>query len=213
MNQRELIAHLYRGQLSHADTWRQRLDTTTTWAVTLTAALLTWIFSSPSNPHYVLLVGMVGTTLFMYIEARRYRHYDAYRYRVRMIEEHMFGNELLDEGERNDSKKWRKRLADELRQASTKIPMLEAIVRRLRRVHAAIFFVLLLAWSFKVFVFPADDGATMLDAMAIDGIPGVAVGAFVATYTLTVFTLTALPIKRRAKGEIEDDGDFDHKHD
>lgn len=53
----ELLAHLYRGQLARADTWRQRLDATSNWAVMLTAALLTWIFSSTSNPHYVLLVG------------------------------------------------------------------------------------------------------------------------------------------------------------
>jgi uncharacterized membrane protein len=207
---RDLLAQLYRGQMARADTWRQRLDTTTNWAVMLTAALLTWIFSSPSHPHYVLLVGMVAATLFLFIEARRYRQYDVWRYRVRMIEEHMFSAELRDEGERDRG--WRDTLADDLRQATTKIPYFEALVRRLRRVHAAIFAVLLLAWLFKVIVFPAAD-KTPLEAMSIGGIPGTLVGALVAAYTLTVITLSVLPIRRRAKGEIADDGDFDHKHD
>jgi len=210
MNDHDLMAQLYRGQLAHADTWRQRLDTTTNWAVMLTAALLTWIFSSPSHPHYVLLVGMIAATMFLVIEARRYRQYDVWRYRVRMLEEHMFTAEL--EGDGSSGGSWRDKLADDLRQATTKIPFLEALVRRLRRVHGAIFTVLLLAWIFKVAVFPAED-RTLLEAMAIDGIPGVVVGGCVTAYTLTVITLSLLPIRRRAKGEIEDDDDFDHKHD
>jgi len=210
MSERDLLAHLYRGQLAHADTWRRRLDTTTNWAVMLTAALLTWIFSSPSHPHYVLLVGMVAATLFLFIEARRYRQYDVWRYRVRLIEEHMFAAELEDD--REHDRDWRATLSDDLRQATTKIPLLEALVRRLRRVHGAIFAVLLLAWALKVSVFPPE-GRTPLQAMAIDGVPGTVVAATVGLYTLIVLALSVTPIKRHAKGEIEDDGDFDHKHD
>jgi len=205
----QLLGQLYRGQLAHADAWRQRLDTTTNWAVMMTAALLTWIFSSPSNPHYVLLVGMVATTMFLFIEARRYRQYDVWRYRVRMIEEHLFTSHLEDEPEGDG---WRSELSDDLRQATTKIPFIEALVRRLRRVHGAIIAVLLLAWVFKVVVFP-EAGRTPFDAMAIAAIPGTVVAVAVGLYAATALTLSLLPLQRHAKGEIKRSNEFNYKHD
>lgn len=35
------MAHLYRGEMDRMTTWRQRLDQTTYWAVTVMAAILT----------------------------------------------------------------------------------------------------------------------------------------------------------------------------
>ena len=45
------LVHLYRGELDRVTSWRGRLDQTINWAVTILAALLTWVFSSPDNPH------------------------------------------------------------------------------------------------------------------------------------------------------------------
>jgi uncharacterized membrane protein len=73
------MAHAHRGEIDRVGTWRQRLDQTTTWAVTLLAAILTWAFSSPDNPHFIILVGVVVATIFLGIEARRYRDYDLFR--------------------------------------------------------------------------------------------------------------------------------------
>src|SRR6056297_3294376 len=66
-----VMAHAYRGEIDRVGTWRQRLDETTKWAVTLMAAILTWAFSSTDNPHYILLIGVVVVTIFLDIEARR----------------------------------------------------------------------------------------------------------------------------------------------
>jgi len=65
-----VMAHAYRGEIDRVGTWRQRLDQTTTWAVTVLAAILTVAFSSAENPHYILLVGIVVLTIFLGIEAR-----------------------------------------------------------------------------------------------------------------------------------------------
>ncbi|GAB7020814.1 hypothetical protein JCM18750_36760 [Halostagnicola bangensis] len=75
----------YRGELDRETTWRSRLDQTTTWSVTIMAVILTWAFSSPDNPHYVILVGVLAVGLFCWIEARRNRDYDVYRSRVRLF--------------------------------------------------------------------------------------------------------------------------------
>lgn len=45
----------------------------------MTAAILTWVFTSPENPHYVLLIGILGLLDFLFIEAKRYQEYDAWR--------------------------------------------------------------------------------------------------------------------------------------
>lgn len=89
-----VMAHAYRGELDQATTWRQRLDQTTTWSVTIIAALLTWAFSNEDNPHYILLVGMIIIAIFVGIEARRYRDYDVYRSRIRLLQQNLFANAL-----------------------------------------------------------------------------------------------------------------------
>src|SRR6056297_534128 len=78
-----VMAHFYRGEMSRVTTWRQRLDETTKWTVTLMAAILTWAFSNTDNPHYILLIAIGAVATFLGIEARRYQHYDVYRTRVR----------------------------------------------------------------------------------------------------------------------------------
>lgn len=70
------MAHLYRGEIHRMRFWRERLDRTTNWAIIILGTILTWTFSSESNPHYILLGGMVILGIFLFIEARRYRGYD-----------------------------------------------------------------------------------------------------------------------------------------
>ena len=84
------MAHLYRGEIHRMKFWRERLDRTTNWAVIVIAALLTWAFSGPDNPHYILLVGVATLTVFLVIESRRYRGYDIWRTRVRTIQENVW---------------------------------------------------------------------------------------------------------------------------
>ena len=88
------IAHLYRGEMDRMTTWRQRLDQTTYWAVTLMAAILTWTFSNRNTPHYILIIGMIAVGVFLQIEAHRYRGYDVWRLRVRILQENLFSYAL-----------------------------------------------------------------------------------------------------------------------
>lgn len=80
------MAHLYRGEIHRMQYWRERLDRTTYWAITVIAAILTWAFSSPSHPHYILLLAIAILTVFLFIEARRFRGYDIWRSRVRLLQ-------------------------------------------------------------------------------------------------------------------------------
>src|ERR1044072_8424314 len=69
------LAHFYRGEITRANTWRNRLDTTTNWAVLTTGATLSFAFSSPTNPHFVILINTVLVGFFLFMQARRYPRY------------------------------------------------------------------------------------------------------------------------------------------
>lgn len=67
-----VLTSLYRGEIDRVTTWRGRLDKTTNWTVTIIAAVLTWVFSSPDDPHYLLLAGMLAVMTFHLVKTRRY---------------------------------------------------------------------------------------------------------------------------------------------
>lgn len=127
------MAHLYRGEVHRMTFWRERLDRTTNWAVTIMAAILTWTFTS-DNPHYILLVGMVMLTVFLVIEARRYRGYDLWRSRVRLLQANVFAN-ALDPSQEIDDPHWRRELSEDYRTPRIKISFEEALAHRLRRIY------------------------------------------------------------------------------
>ena len=196
-----VMAHAYRGEMDQATTWRQRLDESTTWTVTVLAAILTWAFSSGDNPHYLLLVGVVVVTLFLGIEARRYRHYDVYRSRIRMLQQNLFAN-ALDPSRGVEHPDWRVELSSDYRTPTLKVTFGEALANRLRRVYLALLGVLIAAWLFRITAFtPRQD---WLATAAIVNVPGVVVVGAVITFFLAVLGLAFWPRERRAKGEFRE---------
>src|SRR4029079_13427857 len=81
-----VLVHYYRGEISRMISWRDRLDRTTNWAIGALAAMLSFSLSSQQAHHSVLLFAMLLIQGLLVIEARRYRFYDVYRARVRLIE-------------------------------------------------------------------------------------------------------------------------------
>ncbi|ELZ32699.1 DUF2270 domain-containing protein [Halorubrum distributum] len=195
-----LMAHTYRGELGRTSSWRTRIDRTTNWAVVVTASLLTWTFSNESRPHYVLLIGLVMLSVFLGIETRRYRTFDVWRSRVRLLEENVFANALDPEGVEQSN--WRQLLSEDLREPTIKMPSVEAVSRRLRRVYAPLFSVLIAAWIVRLTVF-TPSGSGVVATAAVGAIPGALVLAIVACFYLVVLALTLRRAPRRAKGEMQ----------
>jgi len=197
-----VMAHFYRGEMSRVTTWRQRLDETTKWTVTVMAAILTWAFSNTDNPHYLLLIAIGAVATFLGIEARRYQHYDVYRTRVRILQENLFAN-ALDPTHEVEDHDWRVALSEDFRTPTTKISFREALSNRLRRVYLALLCVLLVAWLFRITAFTPGE-QTWLDAAGIAYIPGVVVvGALCVFYGLMI-VITIWPRKQHARGELHE---------
>lgn len=146
------MVHLYRGEVTRSNVWRTRLDSTTNWAVLTTAAALTFLFSSPTNPHVMALLVMILVMLFLYIEARRYRYYELWTYRVRLMETDFYAAMLVPPF--GPGEEWAGRLADSLLDPEFPISMWEALGRRLRRNYIWIFALLTLSWAVKIVLHP-----------------------------------------------------------
>src|SRR3990170_3037316 len=61
------MVHLFRAEINRANVWRMRLDTTTNWAVVITAAIITFAFSEPGGEHSAIILSMMLITLFLFI--------------------------------------------------------------------------------------------------------------------------------------------------
>ncbi len=188
------LVHFYRGELARSNTWRTRLDATTNWAVITTGAALTFAFSAAENTPIVILITTLLALLFNFIEARRYRYYELWTYRVRLMEKNYFAG-LLAPGERRDPD-WEARLTDSLRRPGFPITLLEAFGRRYRRNYAPLFLILALSWAVKVSIHPTPvaSWAEFLGRASIGAIPGwvaLAVGVVfnVALIALGLFTV------------------------
>jgi len=144
-NSGTVVTHFYRGEIGRMMMWRERLDRTTNWAIFGITGLITFSWKQEELSHFFLFFSNAMLYLLLMIEARRYRYYDAYRGRVRVLEchfilPHVAGNPDLPQG------KWREMLANDLVLPSFKISFWEAIGRRLRRNYAWMFLIVLCAW-------------------------------------------------------------------
>src|SRR5690349_959728 len=142
------LVHLYRAEVGRMTAYRQRLDTTTNWAITSSALVTTFSLGNPMIPHEAFLFLMFVNGFFLIIEARRFRVYEAARYRVLLMERYFYP-EVLGEGSPRD---WRPALVEALRTPYSYPPvsLLAAIGWRLRRNYLWIYLAVLLTWIAKL---------------------------------------------------------------
>src|SRR6266545_2609914 len=146
------MVHFFRAEVQRANVWRQRLDTTTNWAVVSTGATLSIAFSQPDIHHAIIILNTLLVTWFLYIETRRYRYYELWSYRVRLMETDFFAAMLVPPF--HPSPEWAESLAENLLLPSFPISIWEAFGRRLRRNYFWIFLILYASWAAKIWLFP-----------------------------------------------------------
>ena len=196
-----ILGDAYRGELDRETTRRSRLDQTTTWGVTVVAAILTWAFSSGDNPHYIILVGILAISLFLLIEARRYRDYDVYRSRVRLFQQNLLAD-ALDPAEGLEHGDWRRKLSRDYRAPTLKVSRLEATANRLWRIYLPLLTVLLVAWLFRITAFAPDESPLTTATIAV--VPGIVVVTVIALYYMGAIIVVLWPRDREAKGEFRE---------
>jgi len=208
------MVHFFRAEVHRANIWRQRLDTTTNWAVLATGAAVSFAFSEPQGHSGVILLNMLLITMFLWIEARRYRYYELWSSRIRLMETDFFAAMLVPPF--SPSPDWAESLAEHLLQPHFSISMLEAVGRRLRRNYWWLFIVLVLAWLGKLYLqpIPAGNLAVVYSRAAFGPIAGGWVIAAVVAYVAGMLLLGILTVGlHEASGEVLPRFGFtDHEH-
>jgi len=199
------MIHFYRGELGRIMVWRQRLDQTTQWSIASTTTIITVAYSFRDIPHIIFFFNLAIVAIMLWIEARRYRFYDAFRGRVRMLETH-FLVPMISQSDRLLDGQWRRLVCEDLVLPSFKMSPLEAVARRLRRNYAFILAVILFAWILKIVMHaqPAITGwKSLYLAFGADEIPpwlnlAIFVGAAAAVVWLAVI------VAARTSGEVSE---------
>jgi len=146
------MVHFFRAEVQRANVWRQRLDTTTNWAVIATGATISLAFGDPYSHPGVILINILLVSVFLWIEARRYRYYELWSERVRLMETDFFAAMLVPPF--SPAPDWAESLAESLLQPHFPISLWEALGRRLRRNYLWIYLILTLAWLAKLYLHP-----------------------------------------------------------
>lgn len=146
------MVHFFRAEVQRANVWRQRLDTTTNWAVVATGATLSIAFSQPDIHHGIIILNTLLVIWFLIIETRRYRYYELWSYRVRLMETDFYAAMLVPPF--HPSPEWAESLAENLLSPQFPISIWEAFGRRLRRNYVWIFLILYASWVAKIWLFP-----------------------------------------------------------
>jgi uncharacterized membrane protein len=197
------MVHFFRAEVQRANVWRQRLDTTTNWAVVSTGATLSIAFSQPDIHHGIIILNTLLVMWFLFIEARRYRYYELWSYRVRLMETDFYAAMLVPPF--HPSPEWAESLAENLLAPSFPISMWEAFGRRLRRNYFWIFLILYASWIAKIWLFPVP--ALTLEQFVRRGAVGPVSGEIMVILGLvfysglTLIAITTLSMTR-ATGEV-----------
>lgn len=203
-----VAAHLYRGEVERAVSWRDRLDTTTNWAVTVMSAIVAYAFSGDVS-HTIILAGVLMGTAFLFIEGRRFQSYDIWRSRVRVLQENLFAN-ALDPSAGVERRAWRRELSEDYRNPTTNISYRGAFSHRLRRVYLPLITAMLVGWLFHLWAFSPDESFPA--SAAVPGIDGQVVAAAVGVYYLALLVF-AIPLSDKERGEsgAADHGDLEQE--
>jgi uncharacterized membrane protein len=204
------LIHLYRAEVGRMTTYRQRLDTTTNWAITSSALVTTFAIGNPAIPHTAFLFLMVVDVFFLWVEARRFTVYEAARYRVLLLE-HYFYPEVLGEPVPSD---WPRSLLEALRTPYSfpAVGAVGAVGWRLRRNYLWIYFAVLLTWIAKLQIGSDQASVDFISAAAIGPVPGfvvwLAVVAFYAGITATgLFAHRTYPMGHEAAWVLRQEPD------
>ncbi|REJ78903.1 MAG: DUF2270 domain-containing protein [Acidobacteria bacterium] len=199
------MCHFYRGEVSRSNTWRTRLDATTNWAVITAGATLSFVFSSADNPHFAIPINSILVAIFLLMEARRYRYYEVWANRVRVLETGYFAPMLSYRAIPPD-KEWAEHVSGDLIDPHFTISEWEAIGRRLRSNYIWIFVLLALSWTLKVYLhpFPTPSFEVFLERAAVGLAPGWLVISVGVVFNAIVFAFAVGTLKlNQASSEVQ----------
>lgn len=190
------LAHLYRGEVYRSTIWRTRLDNTTNWSVVTLGIALSITFSSANaSPLPLVLVGIL-VSLFLVLEARRYRYFNVWRARCRWLETHLYAP-MLETGDLRTGEGWQHTLARDYREPHYHIGFVRALGRRLRRNYVWILLIQTIAYVSKIVIHPTPVAglAELVERAAVGPVPGAVVLACGVLYNAAWISIALVTLR------------------
>jgi uncharacterized membrane protein len=181
----QLLVHFYRAVVGHMDVWRQRMDATTNWAVATTAGMMTFTFTTPHAPHFIMLMAIAFDAMFLFMESRRYQLFDLWRRRFRSLNHFMVAPVLAEEGPPDEElRRQYAAVAADLGRTVPHLPVVDAVGYRIRRNYGYLFSLGILAWLLKLEVHPgsAESIEELIRRAAVGFVPGPVILAIVLAF-------------------------------
>lgn len=196
------LVHFYRAEMSRSISWRARLDTTTNWAVLTMGGMLSFAFSDANHSHVTLLLANLLVVIFMAFEARRFRYFDVWRSRLRMLEENFF-IPIFRRNLISPRHEWREFIAGDLDEPKFKITVLYALGVRLRKNYSWMFLVILVAWLLKLTLHPvaATQVGEFLKRMAVGPLAWPVVAGLALAFYATLIGILYESGRQRGSGD------------
>ncbi len=157
-----VVVHFYRAIVMHADVWRQRLDATTNWAVVTNVGVISFSFTRPDSPHFLLLLLIMASCLFLVMESRRYQIYDLWRRRIRIVHRFVVAPNLSEASSPSQEKidEELDHLARDLGRMVPHLSFIDALGYRIRRNYGYLFIFSVSSWALKLFLHPQEARST-----------------------------------------------------
>jgi uncharacterized membrane protein len=154
----------------------------------------TFSLGNATIAHEAFLFLMFVNGFFLLAEGRRFRAYEAARYRVLLMERYFYPEVMGERTERD----WQPALVEALRTPYSYPPvgLLAAVGWRLRRNYLWIYAAVLLVWVAKLEI----SGGDLVNAAAVGRVPGVAIWALVVVMYAALVAIAVLAKRTYAMG-------------
>lgn len=196
------LTHFYRGELGRIMEWRRRFDATANWAIIGTGSLFAFAVRHADMLNQAMVINLSILGFFAFLEARRYRFYDAFRARVRMLEVHFIAPTLIGGDRRPLEGTWRPHLIEDLITPSFKCSFAFALGRRFRHIYGALHVFVLVGWGALV-SFEAESVLDWMSRFEIGPLSGWLILSLVFLYIATLSLVIVRSGALRAKsGEV-----------
>lgn len=141
---KQVIAHLYRGEMNRLTVYRQRLDITTNWAITLESAILV-IYIDRRVEFYFIFFPLIILLFLSFLEARRYRYFFTSAKRVQYLEIEYFGKQIFNKRQPDNIRI----LIDNIMDIQLLIGLKQAWITRFYRNYIWLYYISLVIMTYK----------------------------------------------------------------
>jgi uncharacterized membrane protein len=178
------LVHLHRAEVGRLTAYRIRMDTTTNWAISTSALVVSFTLANPQIPHVAILLLLGINYFFLHLEARRFRAYEATRHRVHLLERGFYPQLIGGPADPH----WSNQLIAALRNPGLTVDLLGALSWRLRRNYLWINLLVILAWVGELYLRggPAYTAEELLGRAAFGLVPGQYIVGAVCVYALAL---------------------------